>query len=99
MRISGDNNAIPAVGQRAEDQEHVTPRVRGSARAGDTVEISGRSDAAGSGKGRRDIGETGMNATLNKVHARFQERIRSGFYDTDEVLGSIASRVLDLFGL
>ena len=99
MRINGENNAITRGGRRAEGSEHGNSRVRGYTRRGDAVDISQRSDAPIPGRGARRAAETGMDATVGKVHARLQERIRSGFYDTDEVLGSIASRVLDLFGL
>ena len=99
MRINGENNAITRGERSAGGAEHRNSRVRGDTRPGDAVDISRRSAASTPGRGTPRAAEGGMDATVGKVHARLQERIRSGFYDTDEVLGSIASRVLDLFGL
>jgi hypothetical protein len=40
-----------------------------------------------------------MRASLDEVRACLRERIRDGYYDNEEILGSIACRMLDLFGL
>ena len=100
--INGDHNVIPPVGGKTGGPEREPAKVRRDARPDDAVEISGRADMAT----RSSAGTPGlsnadgeMGATLNQVRAQLQQRIGSGFYDSEEVLGSIASKMLDLFGL
>lgn len=102
MIINGNHTVIPPVGGKTGDPERGPAKVRREARPDDAVEISAKAKAATQSHvdkpGLNDT-ENEMGATLNQVRAQLQERIRSGFYDREEVLGSIANRMLDLFGL
>ena len=101
MMINGDHNVIPPVGKEAGALEQGLAKVRRGTRPDDAVEISGRTKA-GAHEIRQPVhnsSEGGMSDTLQQVRAQLQERIRNGFYDNEEVLGSIASKMLDLFGL
>ena len=102
MMINGDHNVIPPVGKETGAREQGPAKVRRGTRSDDAVEISGRAKAAAqssAGKPGPNGIDSEMGATLNRVHTQLQERIRSGFYDSEEVLGSIANKMLDLFGL
>jgi len=102
LKVSGDHNVIPPAGGKAGGPERGSAKVRREVRPDDAVEISAKAKAATQsyvGKPGLNDTESEMSAALNQVRARLQERIRSGFYDSEEVLGSIANRMLDLFGL
>jgi hypothetical protein len=100
LMINGDRNVIPPVGGATGGPERA--KVRRDMRPGDAVEISDQAKAAtqsNAGPSGPRAADSEMGATLNRVHTQLQERIRSGFYDSEEVLGSIANKMLDLFGL
>jgi len=102
LKINGDHNVIRPAGGKTGGPEQGPGKVRREARPEDAVEISGQAKAAPqsyAGKPVRNSTEGGMSDTLKQVRAQLQERIRSGFYDNEEVLGSIANTMLDLFGL
>lgn len=101
MKINGDHSVLPPVEGKGSGPERGPGKIRRDSRPGDAVEISGRAKVAAHEIGRPDIekavGE--MKSSLNQLRALLQERTRNGFYDSDEVLGSVAEKILDLFGL
>jgi len=100
--INGDHNAIPPVGSKTGDPDRGPAKARRDTQPNDVVEISGRANAAtqsNTGKPGPGGAYSEMGATVNRVRTQLQERITSGFYDSEEVLGRIAGKMLDLFGL
>jgi hypothetical protein len=100
--INGDHNVIPPVGGKTGGPEQGPAKARRETRPDDAVEISGRAKAAeqshpGKPGASNTTGE--MGATLSRVRTQLHERIKTGFYDSEEVLESIANKMLDLFGL
>lgn len=100
MRVSGEAYVM------ARDGDGL--RLRGSQRdrrpqgpvSGDSVEIS---DAARNlhekNAASGDVREgAGQDRDLASLRARIQERIASGFYDSEEVLKEVARKVLDIIG-
>jgi hypothetical protein len=93
LRIQGDHHLVPPAdrhedaerGGKAKGRQHANPK--------DTVDISDKAK-------RMHAEATGAARELSpQIKAEIQERIRSGFYDSDEVLNRVARRVVDLLGL
>ena len=101
MIIDGDRNVIHPAGSGAGGTEQGPARAERKIRPEDAVEISGEARAGTHKIWQPDLKptESEMSATLNQVRAVLRERIRSGFYDSEGVLGTIAGKMLDLFGL
>lgn len=102
MKINGNQKVAHPVDAKSGGLGQGPVEVRQSGRPGDAVEISGHAKAAtGQAACRRGPGAAcgDMGATLERVRAELQQRINSGFYDSEDVLGSIANSMLDLFGI
>ena len=101
MKIDGEHSVVPPIGRKASGAEPERTEVRRPRRPDDAVEISDRGKAARRRAGRPEIADaaSGMNSTINQVRTQLQERIRSGFYDSHDVLHGVAGKILDLFGL
>jgi hypothetical protein len=101
VKIDGEHSVVPPIGRKAGGPEPELTEARRPRRLDDAVEISDRGKAAARRTGRPGIADAagGMNSTINQVRTQLQERTRSGFYDSDEVLLGVAGKILDLFGL
>lgn len=99
VKIGGNHNTTSRPGGNIERQETKPAKI---GRGEDALEISRgdvtKADAIYSPSHKVSV-EDEMSASLDGVRARLQERIRNGFYDSDEVLHRIAGRILDGFGL
>jgi hypothetical protein len=101
LKVDGNQKAISAAGGRPGGSQAVPVRPKRQSRPADALEIS---DQAKPNAGRPAVRigvDKAENAgsTFDLVRARLQERIRNDFYANDEVLGVIAGKMLDLFGL
>jgi hypothetical protein len=100
LKINGEHKVLSPKSADAGGSEPRPDKVRRGARPEDAVEISG--SARGVDRLERpaqDAAANRMNATLSQVRARLQERIRTDFYNSEDILENIAGRMLDLFGL
>jgi len=102
VKINGDNEVAAPAGATPGRAGRGPAKARQDSRQGDALEISGETGGAArtlvDKPGIRGAGSE-IGATLKRVRVELNQRIRSGFYDSDEVLASIAESMLDLFGL
>ena len=100
MTIHGDRNVIHPAGIAGSSPPGPAKAHR-KTRPDDAVEISGEARAEASGITPLHLKptESEINGTLNQIRTELRERIRTGFYDSEQVLGAIAGKMLDLFGL
>ena len=101
MKIDGENNVIPPIRRNTDGPKPERTKAHGDKRPDDAVEISDRGKLANGRSGRPGVSDADgrMRLTIDQVRTRLQERIRSGFYDNDDILQSVAGDLLDLFGL
>ena len=101
MKIDGEHGIVPPIESKTGRPEPEPAKVRRDRLPADAVEISVEGKAATNPTGRPRAGDAGnrMKSGVTQVRTRLQERIRNGFYDGDDVLQSVAGKILDLFGL
>jgi hypothetical protein len=100
--IRGEHSVIPPAGKGADPCSRPQPGVRVGPRGKDTLEISERSKHLNSEQtvdpgGVRQA--SSMESGVSRIRAEIRHRVKSGFYDSEEVLNRVAQRLLDLFGL
>ncbi len=99
MRIEGDHRVMPPVEKPNDTSRQRRLKDKGQARNRDVVEIS---DTAKHLRAGTIDGVSGSSSTsdtessLPQIMTAIRERIRTGFYDSEEVLGQIAGRIVDL---
>lgn len=97
MRIEGDHRIIPPVGNidEADRQEDLTEEGRARHQDQDVVEIS---DSAKHLHTQATCPDSSARADtdFSRRMIAIRERIRSGFYSSEEVLDQIAGRIIDL---
>jgi hypothetical protein len=100
LRVGGEANIMAlgdhGLGPRGPQRK---PRSQGRV-SGDSVEISDAAkklneENAASGGVREG---SGQDQDLVSLRAKIQERIASGFYNSEEVLKEVARKVLDVIG-
>jgi hypothetical protein len=101
LKIDVSHGGIPGVDGRAEVPGRGPARAGRDVGPGDALEISDRAKAASRETAPSGAGRAGgdLTSTLNQVRSRLHERVRSCFYDSDEVLESVAREILNRLGL
>ncbi len=98
MVIGGNGNLIPPIG--GSEPSKPERCCQSNVKKRDIVDISG--------DGRNEIGKSGnavggdlkrLESGVTKIRAEIGERVRSGFYGTEEVINHVAKKLLELFGL
>jgi hypothetical protein len=101
MLVNGGHNAIPPVGSDGGSESSGKTEARRRPRTPDVVEISAKARLLSTNKtdsGKPVRAAHDMKAEISKVRAEIGERLKSGFYESEEVLSDIANRILDLLG-
>jgi len=96
--IRGEHNVIPP-GRGSEptrperlDQRKIKRR--------DVVDIStGARDPEVARSQQAETGLERLETTASRIRAEIRDRVRSGFYGSEEVISRVARRLLELFGL
>jgi hypothetical protein len=97
LRIEGNPHFVPPADSSKDTAEkHKAPK-DGQSKPGDRLEISEKAKHLLVGGGARAEGRS--PASTAKETSEIGRRIRDGFYDSGEVAGRIAARILDLLGL
>jgi hypothetical protein len=99
LRIEGEHRVMPPVEMADDTNRQDRLKDKGQARHQDIVEISetakhlhAETTDRVSGSGSR----SDVEGSLPQIMTAIRERIRTGFYDSEEVLGQIARRIVDL---
>lgn len=102
MEINGDHNVIQPIDGKMELPKQAGAGAGKKRSAGDTVEISRDArqlhtqDPAAPEPG---AGSERMKTEASRMHAEVQRRMKSGFYESQEVLDGVARRILEFLGL
>lgn len=99
MRIEGNHRAMPPVEKADDTNRQRRLKDKGRARNRDAVEISDTAKHLRAGTTDGVSGSSSTSSTessLPQTMTAIRERIRTGFYDSEEVLGQIARRIVDL---
>jgi hypothetical protein len=99
--INGGHNAIPPVGSDGGPESAGKTEGRRRPKAPDVIEISTQARELSTNKTRSEIpahAAQDMKAGVSKIRTEISERLKSGFYESEEVLNCIANRILDLLG-
>jgi hypothetical protein len=100
--IRGNHNVIPPVDRSRDPGSRERTERRRQTKTGDILEISGDAkqlNACKKGEARGAQPVDRLEKGVSRIRAEIQERIRTGFYESEEVLGHVARQILDLFGL
>ena len=101
MTIRGDHNVVSSLNRAIGPGTGDRVSHRRKARAGDAVEIS---KAARNLRGEKTLGSrhagraSGADGGASVVRTQIRQRVRTGFYESEEVLRQIADRLVGLFG-
>jgi hypothetical protein len=98
LKIAGDANTIRQAQERSPNPELLPAKARRIPR-NDDLEISGSPGDAARVSAKRNQTGPGIDAAVRQVQNLLHDRIESGFYDNEAVLGEIAGKILDLLGL
>jgi hypothetical protein len=93
--------AIPRIKGTVEPVDSGGIEVQRNPETKDTLEISQPGKllrAGGTVPGKRAEGTDDLRSGVSRVTAEIHDRIKSGFYEKDEVVDRIAERLLNLFG-
>jgi hypothetical protein len=102
VRIHGNPSGVRPTDKADEPERPTKAKSGAEARREDIVEISENARQLSS-KLTNVAGDTdsagGMGGTLARTMAEIRERIDSDFYDSEEILRRVASRILDLMDI
>jgi len=101
LLVNGGHNAIPPVGGDGGSEGTGKTEARRRPNTCDVVEISAKARHLSTNKTAPQkpvrAGQD-MKAGISKIRTEIGKRLKSGFYESEEVLTDIANRILDLLG-